>query len=149
MLINFSEVSLKPLKNTKERLTQEQLGFMIYGSGPLEDNEEKVMRELLKMCKTQIAEKRRLLKVEDLTQEELTQIQKAHFGGEELPAGWYFQGALYVDEDGKMHDEHPETERFVKEYLAEKNDKIGDFNRDLVKQRRAEKKHFGGEVEDQ
>jgi len=48
-----------------------------------------------------------------------------------------------------MHDEHPETERFVKEFLAEKNEKIGDFNRDLVKQRRAEKKNFGGEKEDE
>jgi len=42
------------------------------------------------MCKTQIAEKRRLLKVEDISKVEFDHIQKAHFGGEELPSGWYF-----------------------------------------------------------
>lgn len=64
LIINFSEVSLKPLK---QKLQPEQLGFMTYGRGALEDNNEKVLREVLKMCRSQIAEKKRLLKIEDIT----------------------------------------------------------------------------------
>jgi len=63
--------------------------------------------------------------------------------GQDLPLGWYFNGSLYIDEDGKMHEDHPETEIFIREYLAEKNEVIGEFNRDLVKRRREEKKNFG------
>lgn len=50
--INFSEVMLKPLKNTANRLTSDQLGFMTYGRGALEDSNEKMLRQVLKMSKT-------------------------------------------------------------------------------------------------
>lgn len=47
-----------------------------------------------------------------------------------------------------MYDDHPETELFVKEYLVEKNETIGDFNRDLVRKRREEKKNFAGDMDE-
>jgi hypothetical protein len=38
--------------------------------------------------------------------------------------------------------DHPDTEKFVKLYLAAKNEKIGEYNRELVRQKRDEAKLF-------
>ena len=59
-----------------------------------------------------------------------------------LPAGWHFMGTLYCDQDGKQQEEHPNTEKYIADYIADKNESIGSFNRILVKQRREEKKLF-------
>jgi hypothetical protein len=68
LTINFSEVALKPLKNTANRLTPDQLGFIAYGKGALAEENERLLREVLKLCRTQIAGKRRLLTLDDLTE---------------------------------------------------------------------------------
>jgi len=96
MVINFSEVALKGLKNKASRLSPEQLGFMIYGSGRVREDNEGIIRELFHMCRTQIAGKRKLLKEDDLKPEELQQIQDDN-RGLDLPAGWFFMGVLYCD----------------------------------------------------
>jgi hypothetical protein len=139
--INFSEVALKPLKNSGNRLTSDQLGFIAYGKGALAEDNERLLREVLKLCRTQIAGKRRLLTVDDLTEEEHEQIQRDHEGSD-LPSGWYYTGSGYIDILGESAVDHPDTEKFVKLYLAAKNEKIGEYNRELVRQKREEAKLF-------
>jgi hypothetical protein len=53
---------------------------MTYGSGALTNENEKIIRELFHMCRTQIAGKRKLLKEDDLKPEELKQIQDDNRG---------------------------------------------------------------------
>jgi hypothetical protein len=52
LTINFSEVALKPLKNSANRLSPDQLGFMAYGKGALAEDNERLLREVLKLCRT-------------------------------------------------------------------------------------------------
>jgi hypothetical protein len=60
----------------------------------------------------------------------------------DLPAGWFFMGVLYCDQDGQQQELHPNTEKYVAEYVAAQNEAIGSYNRTLVKARREEKKLF-------
>jgi len=114
---------------------------MIYGSGAVREDNEGIIRELFHMCRTQIAGKRKLLKEDDLKPEELQQIQDDN-RGLDLPAGWFFMGVLYCDQDGKQQELHPHTEKYIANFIAERNETIGAFNRTLVKARREEKKLF-------
>ena len=57
--------------------------------------------------------------------------------------GYYFDGrAYYNKEDGQSQWEHPNIELLIEKYLAEVNDEIGDFNRDVQKEWTEEAKTF-------
>ena len=50
LIIQQDNVSLKPLKNQKNRVNTEDLGFLVYGKNLVEG--EKLLRELFKTCRT-------------------------------------------------------------------------------------------------
>ena len=62
LIVNNDEVVLKPLKNQKARLAPENLGILVYGRNIGIDAEpgEKLMRDVLKACRSQATEKREL-----------------------------------------------------------------------------------------
>ena len=47
---DYELISLKPLKNQKNRVNPEDLGFLVYGKNLVEG--EKLLRELFKTCRT-------------------------------------------------------------------------------------------------
>lgn len=57
LTVNNNEVSLKPMKNQKSRLDEHDYGFLAYGRN-LADNEEAVIREVLRTCRSQLREKK-------------------------------------------------------------------------------------------
>ena len=50
LIIQQDNVSLKPLKNQKNKVNPEDLGFLVYGKNLVEG--EKLLRELFKTCRT-------------------------------------------------------------------------------------------------
>jgi hypothetical protein len=52
-----------------------------------------------------------------------------------LPPGWMFMGTLYYDEDGKSQEQHPDYEMHIRDYLATRNEVIGEFNHDIYKKK--------------
>lgn len=50
LIIQQDNVSLKSLKNQKNRINPEDLGFLVYGKNLVEG--EKLLRELFKTCRT-------------------------------------------------------------------------------------------------
>lgn len=63
-------VDLKPMKNQKKRLDERDYGFLVYGRN-LTSNSERLVREVLKTCRTQLKEKRIVRTAADLKPEEL------------------------------------------------------------------------------
>ena len=118
------------MKNKENRLSVDQLGFSAYGKGALFEDNEKLIREVLRLCRTQIAGKKKLLTEDDLTEEDLEKIQKDH-EAKDIPGGWYYTGSGYIDVMGETSQDHPDTEKFTKMFLAAKNEKIGEYNREL------------------
>lgn len=58
--LNFSEIALRPLKNTENRVKQDDLGIMVYGRNLNSQDGEFLMRETLKACRDALKEKRNL-----------------------------------------------------------------------------------------
>lgn len=92
-------VDLKPMKNQKKRLDERDYGFLVYGRN-LTSNSERLVREVLKTCRTQLREKRIVRTAADLKPEELESIITKNCG-DFLPDGWYFDGRMYMNYEGK------------------------------------------------
>ena len=61
------------MKNQKKRLGEQDYGFLAYGRN-LAENGEKMIREVLKVCRSQPRQKKNLRTISDLTQEEIDEI---------------------------------------------------------------------------
>lgn len=70
----------------------------------------------------------------DLKQEEIDDIRIKN-KGRDLPPGWMYMGALYYDEDGLSQELHPDHEMHIRDYLALKNEVIGDYNQEIYVQK--------------
>jgi len=51
LTVTNSDVTLRPMKNQKNRLSENDYGFLAYGRN-LHDNSEELLREVLKTCRT-------------------------------------------------------------------------------------------------
>jgi len=51
LTVTNSDVTLRPMKNQKNRLSENDYGFLAYGRN-LPDNSEELLREVLKTCRT-------------------------------------------------------------------------------------------------
>ena len=56
----------------------------------------------------------------DVSAAERLEIRRARLY-EALPEGWFFDGANYVDFEGREYAEHPDMPRFVDDWLAARN----------------------------
>ena len=129
LVCNFNEATMRPMKNTHKRLAKEELGVLVYGR----NLNESMIREVLKCARTQPKSKMLLRTRDNVTLEEIEAL-KTKYVGEGLPDGWFFNGYLYVDIDGKSQLEHPGLETLIANYIAEQNSEIGDFNREVQKE---------------
>jgi hypothetical protein len=71
LIVNFNEITLKPLKNKENRLSPDQLGVIFYGRGL---NEE-TLRQMLKSVRTPVREELPLRTVESVTADELAELE--------------------------------------------------------------------------
>ena len=68
-----------------------------------------------------------------MTADEVAMLKDTHLNTH-LADGWFFNGYLYVDIDGKSQLEHPNLELIIREYVDEQNKLIGEFNREVQKE---------------
>ena len=137
LTVTNADVTLRPMKNHKNRLNENDYGFLAYGRN-LPDNSEELLREVLKTCRTQLRAKQNMRQISDLSKDEIQAIVDAR-NGECLPDGWYFSGRFYVDQDGQMQEEHPGLETLLKQYLGEANEGVGEYNRQVQKEWKEDK----------
>lgn len=129
LIVNANEISLKPLKNQDKRIPVEDLGLLVYGRNISNDN-EKIVRELLKTCRTQFKVERPTRELDELKAEELESITEAGLA-KECPEGWYFDGRMYMTFEGDRKYEHPDNQKFINEYLEDANNKIKASNQQI------------------
>ena len=115
-----------PLKNQNNRLKDEELGILVYGRNLTGDN-EKLLRELLKTCRTQMKVERPSRSLDELKAEELEKV-KEESASRDLPSGWLFDGRQYMTFEGDRADEHPNMKQFIQEYLDAENARIKAYN---------------------
>ncbi|CAG5116552.1 unnamed protein product [Candidula unifasciata] len=92
--------------------------------------QELELKQLLSSCIKQRPNKKSFLTKQDLTNEEVDQIHKLHHL-DELPEGWYYSGSRFVSMDGQRSQKHPNLEKFIQDYLSEKNAEIERYNAKL------------------
>ncbi|XP_072313812.1 dynein axonemal assembly factor 9 [Eucyclogobius newberryi] len=101
--------------------------FLVFdGVGLTEDG----MKNWLRLCtKKKPVMKTRKTKA-NLTLQEVNKIHAAkHL--DPLPAGYFYNGYQYVSFFGEKINLHPNLDQFIDEYIAEANDEIEHFNREL------------------
>lgn len=141
MVVTADEVMFRGLKNQANRIPEEDRVMLVYGRN-LDDAGINVIKELLKLCRTQVGPRKALKKRDDVTKEEILQI-KDEFFNQFLPEGWYFDGSAYRTRDGFCSSlEHPNLELLIQRHLDEINDEIGEYNRSLRKQVQEEQKQY-------
>lgn len=59
-----------------------------------------------------------------------------------MPDGWYFDGRGYMTYEGDYKTEHPNLELLCKQYLANENNVVGDYNRTVMKEWKEDKQKF-------
>ena len=128
------------MKNQKKRLGEQDYGFLAYGRN-LAENGEKMIREVLKVCRSQPRQKKNLRTIKDLTQEEIDEIQEKNHGLH-LPSEWSDCGHFYINVDGKSQREHPNLNYICQLYLDAQNDTIGEHNRQVQKEWSSDKQKF-------
>lgn len=131
LTVTNNEVALKPMKNQKNRLEEQDYGFLAYGRN-LADNSEAVLREVLMTCRSQLRAKQVVRVVADMKPEEIEAIQTKNCG-EQLPEGWYFDGRMYMNYEGEYKTEHPNLQLLLTQYLEQENLVVGDHNRSVMK----------------
>lgn len=72
-------------------------------------------------------------KRENVTEEEIEVLTEKH-RCEFLPAGIYYDGYSYMDNEGTRFQAHPCVEEFIAKFLEEENAKIGEMNRNIQKE---------------
>lgn len=75
--------------------------------------------------------KKRTLKSRETITEEEIEMLKDKYVCQFLPNGWFYNGYLYFDIDGKSQGNHPNLEGIIKHYIDEQNGEIGDYNREV------------------
>lgn len=128
------------MKNQKKRLDERDYGFLVYGRN-LANNDEALVREVLKTCRSQLREKKVVRTVADLKAEEIESIVTKNCG-DHLPEGWYFDGRMYMNYDGQYKTEHPNLQFLLSQYLEEENSVVGDYNRGVMKEWKDDKLMF-------
>jgi hypothetical protein len=133
-------MTLKPMKNQKKRLEEQDYGFLAYGRN-LATNSEAILREVLMTCRSQLRAKQVVRTLLDLKPEEIEAIQTKNCG-DHLPEGWYFDGRMYMNYEGEYKVEHPNLQLLLSQYLEEGNSVVGDYNRSVMKEWKDEKTKF-------
>ena len=100
-----------------------------------------VIKDLLKLCRTQQEQKKILKRREDVTDEEERAIQNEFFN-QFIPEGWYFDGSMYRTRDGGSMSKHPNLELLIQRHLDDVNEEIGEFNRKIRKSAAEEAKQY-------
>lgn len=93
LMVTATEVTLRGLKNQEARVADEDRMVLVYGRNLTEPGLQ-ILKELLKLCRTQVAARKVLKRRQDMTEEEVDALQKQFFN-ECLPDGWYFDGSIY------------------------------------------------------
>lgn len=133
MVITADEIMFRGLKNQDNRTAEEDRVNLVYGRN-LDDAGINILKELLKLCRTQVASKKILKKRDDVSEEVINGL-KEEFFNQYLPDSWYFDGSAYRTRDGYLSSmEHPNLELLIQRHLDEVNDVIGEYNRDVRKQ---------------
>lgn len=126
IIVRQGEFTIRSLQNQSRRLTPEELGFMVYGKNIVEG--EGTLREILKVCRTPLLEKLPLRDEDDITDEEIAQLQE-RFVVDHLPAGWRYDGKIYYHVDEKYSGTHPGLYKLIEIFVEEENVRIGEHNR--------------------
>ena len=141
---------VKSMKNKDSRLEPAQLGVLLYGRNltDKDGNVLPVVKELLKCGRTHLIEKKKIRARESITAEEIEMLEEKYIGAD-LPtdegASWQFNGFAYQNMRSLENDfkyEHPNREFLVKRYLLEINAEIGDYNRDVMKEWKADAQKY-------
>ena len=90
LIVTQDEITLRGLKNTKSRVADEDRVILVYGRN-LNEAGIAILKDLLKLCRTQPSRRKVLKRPEDLTPAEEAAIQDEFFN-QYLPTGWYFDG---------------------------------------------------------
>ena len=78
LIITQDEVTLRGLKNTKTRVADEDRVILVYGRN-LNEAGIAIIKDLLKLCRTQVSARKVLKRAEDLTPAEEAMIQDEFF----------------------------------------------------------------------
>uniref|UniRef100_A0A3P9B212 Dynein axonemal assembly factor 9 n=1 Tax=Maylandia zebra TaxID=106582 RepID=A0A3P9B212_9CICH len=99
------------------------------GVGLTEDG----LKDWLRLCAKQKQAKKTKKTKSTLSPQEIKSIHMTRHL-EPLPPGYFYNGYQYVDIFGDKTNFHPNTEEFIKEYIAEANKEIEQFNCQLESQ---------------
>ena len=73
LVVSCDNFVLKPMENQKNRLSPDDLGFLVYGRNVSESTEH-IIKDLLRNCRRPLRQKEALRKIEDLKPEEVEAI---------------------------------------------------------------------------
>lgn len=65
-----------------------------------------------------------------ITKEELDNLNLYNFN-QPVPDGWYCDGPIFIDNNGKRHTYHPDINKFIDEYLNMSNLLIDEHNKEI------------------
>ena len=141
MVVSADDVSFRGMKNQGKRVSDQDRAILVYGRN-LNEAGIQILKDLLRLCHTQQAERKLLKKRDDVTDEEVAALQEEFFN-QFLPDGWYYDGSMYRTRDGFLsNDKHPNLDLLIQRHLDEVNDEIGEFNRNIRKAVEEEQKQF-------
>ncbi|KAF6768670.1 hypothetical protein AHF37_06623 [Paragonimus kellicotti] len=124
------------LSSTERPKTKSNKPFWLTGILAAPSKEDKVSDEKLcnqfanwlRQAAPQQERVRPLLRLSDLTSQDLEKIHTEIYHLHSLPPGWFYTGAYYVNMNGEKSFQHPNFDAFVKEYLEGENTKIAARN---------------------
>ena len=98
MVVSADDVTFRGMRNQGRRVLDQDRVILAYGRN-LNQAGIAILKDLLKLCRTQQAEAKLLKRREDVTDEEAAALQ-AEFFNQHLPSGWYHDGYCYTTRDG-------------------------------------------------
>ena len=141
MVVSADDVTFRGMRNQGRRVADQDRVILAYGRN-LNEAGIAILKDLLKLCRTQQAEAKLLKRREDVTEEQAAALQEEFFN-QHLPDGWYFDGSMYRTRDEYLSDvKHPNLELLIQRHLDEVNDDIGQFNRAIRKNVMEEQKQY-------
>ena len=102
---------MKGLRNQGKRVADQDRMFLVYGRNLTAAGVD-TLKDLLKLCRTQQAQRKQLKKRDDVTEEEVQALQEEFFN-QFLPDGWFFDGSTYRTRDGASQFKHPNMELLI------------------------------------
>ncbi|ESO97007.1 hypothetical protein LOTGIDRAFT_115481, partial [Lottia gigantea] len=92
--------------------------------------DKSVLKNWLRQCQPPKPEKKQILTRDQLSNDVINKIHVTNHLSI-LPEGWFYNGSQYISLDGEKTSTHPQLEKFLEEYIKEKNIEITNLNKEI------------------